>query len=110
MRVQPHRFGIDGDLPAKLDAVRQVIMVKIYGHPAVCPRIVGTRPGARISALHYRISTAKCQLNLFRHLHWAICIGGQFRRSAEMAQFRSLARKQVDKPPVETDPCREFLI
>jgi len=38
MRVQPHRFGVDGNLGAKVDAVRQVIMVKMYGHPGDCPQ------------------------------------------------------------------------
>jgi hypothetical protein len=67
MRVQPHRFGIDGDILAKIDSVRQVIMVKMYGHLAVCPQIVGARPDAWIIGLHYMISAAKCQLNLSCH-------------------------------------------
>ena len=67
MRVKPHRFGIDGDILAKVDSVRQVIMVKIYGHPAVCPQIVGVRPGARNDGLHYRNRNTKYQLNLCSH-------------------------------------------
>ena len=40
MRLQPHGFGVDGDLGAKVDAVWQVIMVKMYGHPVDCPQIL----------------------------------------------------------------------
>src|SRR3954471_15355419 len=58
-RVQPHGFGVDGDRVAEVEAVRQVAVVKLYGHCTASRKRQRPLRSARIPVSGYLRSSGR---------------------------------------------------